>query len=417
MKDSTQEDPVWLHAKMANETGERRALVHSISVQYKSSWFGTEATVEDMPLVVTIVRGPYWESTTARNLPDDAPSAAACVVYDYTAAGDAVGAHDIVGDVGARIRQFSILTPGNGDLSAYWMGIRSANKHGATGISNFAPVWELEDGNNATDVTDTVDAVASGGYNITVSESVRDWDDGEFHLVSTINLGDVTAYPEDQLGKFLWLLRATASTSTWEVRLQLHSGVSVITQDPVELSTAVGYHWQPLSISKIPLHSIRSINTGDYAATNFGEVGVKIHARRTSGSDDLKLDCLALIPVDEGSLYLDVVTDPVAIEEMIGESPSGQFQAIRKDTTDDGIHDYKTILDPNNFRLPPGDGRIYCVYETSPDVLSETITFNDGDVGRYYERWLSLKGKDGTDIDFSVSDGITLGDTETVSIP
>ncbi|MHC4334123.1 MAG: hypothetical protein ACYSUV_10290, partial [Planctomycetota bacterium] len=108
MKDSTQEDPVWLHAKMANETGERRALVHSISVQYKSSWFGTEATVEDMPLVITIVRGPYWESITVRNLPDYAPSAAACVVYDYTAAGAAVSAHDIVGDAGARLRFFDI---------------------------------------------------------------------------------------------------------------------------------------------------------------------------------------------------------------------------------------------------------------------------------------------------------------------
>lgn len=91
VNDLTQDTPVWLHAKMANETGERRALVYSITVQYKTSWFGPQATAEDIPLVMTVVRGPYWENTTVRNLPDATPAAAACVVYDYTAAGDVVG--------------------------------------------------------------------------------------------------------------------------------------------------------------------------------------------------------------------------------------------------------------------------------------------------------------------------------------
>ena len=99
INDPAQETPVWLHAKMANETGERRALVYSITVQYKTSWFGPQATAEDIPLVMTVVRGPYWENTTVRNLPDATPGAAACVVYDYTAAGAAVGAHDLMVEV------------------------------------------------------------------------------------------------------------------------------------------------------------------------------------------------------------------------------------------------------------------------------------------------------------------------------
>ena len=58
INDPTQEEPIWLNAKMDNETGQRRALVYSIGVQFKTSWFGPQATALDIPLVLTVVRGP-----------------------------------------------------------------------------------------------------------------------------------------------------------------------------------------------------------------------------------------------------------------------------------------------------------------------------------------------------------------------
>ena len=48
-----------------------------------------------------------------------------------------------------------------------------------------------------------------------------------------------------------------------------------------------------------------------------------------------------------------------------------------------------------NFVLPLGDGRIYCVYETAgASDIADVIIFNQADVGRYYERWLSLRGSE-----------------------
>ena len=397
INDPTQETPVWLHAKMANETGERRALVYSISVQYKSSWFGPEATAEDIPLVLNVVRGPYWENTTARNLPDAAPSAAACVVYDYTAAGDAVGAHDIVGDAGARLRFLELINASK-DLNTFWMGIRSADKHGATGVTNFAPVWELEDGTNQTDAADVEDAWASDGYNVTVTESGVDWDDGSFHDVCGTSVSIAASGNEaDQMGNFLWLLRGHATgDDVWEVRLVFFLGRTdnIIYKDIIEISNS-DWLYHEMAISPISLYNFQTILDADYDTDNIGDTFVMIEARRTTDSaGTLKLDCLCLIPVDEGFCKITTPGFALTVSDMFGQSPKGEVEVLRRDYTDDAVLGWGTIDSIENFILPPGDGRIFCVYSGNPDVLADTMTFNDGDTGKYYERWLSLRGSE-----------------------
>jgi hypothetical protein len=104
INDPQQEDPVWLIAQLDGETGQRRALVRKIEVQYKPSWFGAGETTVNFPLVITVLREPYWEREDARDLPDATPSAGATILYDYTAAGASVSAHDFTGDTGARVQ-------------------------------------------------------------------------------------------------------------------------------------------------------------------------------------------------------------------------------------------------------------------------------------------------------------------------
>ncbi len=399
INDPTQETPVWLHAKMDNETGERRALVHSITVQYKTSWFGALATALDIPLVITVVRGPYWESTTVRNLPDAAPSAAASVVYDYTASGDSVTAHNVVGDVGARIRFFLLFNQHN--LHRYWLGIRSANKHGADGITNFEPIWELEDGNNATDATDTVDATASGGNRVTVSESGIDWDDGDFHRCLEIYLGQVTANGDDNFGDFLWLLRTKVASGTWEVRLGFSMGLLMapsgndLKTDIIETSdTDWGYY--EMAVMPISLRNIHAIVESDYTKAGDGLFRVDVYARRTSGSGDLHLDCLCPIPVDEGFLKIKGTEDSTVEQVLFGHSPEG-YKSILTRTAGLSLIQFSAIEGIYDFRLPPGDGRIICVYsqkKDGADDITDTLIFNDGDLGKYYESWLSLRGSE-----------------------
>jgi hypothetical protein len=400
INDPHSETPVWLHSKLNNETNERRALVRRIEAQFKTSWFGSEATALDIPIVITVVREPYWEATSARDLPDLAPSAAACVTYDYTAAGAAVGAHNIVGDVGARIRLFDILHA-NKNLRRYWMGIRTADKHGATGISNFVATWEAEAGSPGTDVTETADATASGGTKDVVSESALDWDTATFWRVFLSVLTNVSANEEDQYGNFLWLMRAKVTSGTWEVKIAFEptSTRDTVWTEVVEL-TNTSWNYFEMGVQPIGFRNLHAILEGDYAKSAEGlSFTVSPWARRTSGSGDLEVDCLVRIPVDEGFLKIEASADagtnehvlfghaPEGIKSTIAYNPAAANQATQKPAIK-GIH---------NFTLPPGDGRIYCVYSDQAggaDVLADTITFNDGDTGKYYERWLSLRGSE-----------------------
>jgi hypothetical protein len=402
INDPHQEDPVWLHAKMDNETGERRALVYRIEAQYKTSWFGPQATALDIPLVLTVVRGPYWESTSVRNLPDAAPSAAACVVYDYTAAGDVVAAHDIVGDVGARLRFFDLYNVNN-DLERFWMGIRSAGKHGADGITNFINIWECENGtNNASEsgVTDEVDATASGGNMVEVTETDLEWDD-TWQQVLDIDINDVTANEEDQRGNFQWLLRAKVDSGSWEVRLSVTTGVDAYApssyvskrMDIVEI-TDTDWRYYEMGIAPMSERNIHAIIASDMPKGNESGFHVYIYARRTgAASGDLNVDCVIPMPVDEGFIKFEWFSS--FLDKMFGQSPEGTWSAIGGAygaSMGIVLHEPESI---ENFVLPPGDGRIYCVYETpgSSDI-ADVIIFNQADRGRYYERWLSLRGSE-----------------------
>jgi hypothetical protein len=399
INDPTQEDPVWLHAQMDGETNERRALVRSITMQYKPQWFGAGESTINIPLVITVVREPYWESLTARDLPDHAEgSGSAAIVYDYTAAGDVVSAHNIVGDVGARVVYWDMKYD---DTRYYWMGIRSANKHGSTGLSNFEEVWELEDGTNldAGDVADAVDASASGGNRVTVSEVGTNWDDGNFHSVLVIQLDDVTANEEDNLGNFLWLLRSKISTgtsTTWEV--QLTFGYSLGSAIPTIYSSNIveidNNSWQieEMGHSSIGHRNIHAIRNDDVPYSDENNFAVGIQARRTAGTADLHLDCLMPIPVDEGFCYIKsaAATD---YRTTFGFAPDGVSDSVT--LTAAGKLTASNEFGPENFRLPPGDGRVYIVTaDQYKENALEQLAINDGDIGKYYECWLSLRGSE-----------------------
>jgi hypothetical protein len=400
INDPTQEDPVWLHAQMDGETGVRRALVRRIEVQYKPQWFGVGESTLNIPEVITVVREPYWENPTVMRLPDISVAATANMIYDYTSAGAVISAHDIVGDVGARIRHFRLWSSTTA-LATCWFGIRSANKH--PNLANFIALWECEDGTNFPDATDAAEGAASGGTRVTISESAVDWDDGAFHPAVELLVSDVTANPTDNLGKFLWLLRARLATSgAWEVRLRFsydrsgsEQNFGYIETDPVEITTN-NYLCYEMGISPIGIRDIQTILTNDLGATFETDFRVDIYARRTSGTSDLYLDCLLLIPIDEGFCKIDVNnpnTNSVAL--VFGVSPKGTADVLSFSSALNKIRDSTGLLNLENFVLPPGDGRMYIVaQEEDVHDLTASITMNDADIGKYYERWLSLRGSE-----------------------
>ncbi|MEE9466394.1 MAG: hypothetical protein V3W14_12575, partial [Candidatus Neomarinimicrobiota bacterium] len=108
----------------------------------------------------------------------------------------------------------------------------------------------------------------------------------------------------------------------------------------------------------------------------------------------LYLDCLIPLPIDEGFLNFSTTQGGTTYTNYIGWSPEGGIQGRTANSTPQNAAWIK-IQSENNFNLPPGDGRIYCVSEfTGADNITYTTILNNGDSGRYYERWLSLRGSE-----------------------
>ena len=98
--------PVWLHAKLDDETNERRSIVHRIDAAWVDSGM-TEAIDQDVLLFdAAIERGPYWEAIT--------PTAMGTMVYTNLVANPAFA---IAGAGGADVFASWVETAGDGAIS------------------------------------------------------------------------------------------------------------------------------------------------------------------------------------------------------------------------------------------------------------------------------------------------------------
>lgn len=391
-QDSLWQTAVWLHAKLTGETGEVRALVNALDWAWDSSPFdGVPSTQYTLNANLSVVRQPYWEGTAARSLPINSPiSAAAAVVYDYTAAdGFGTSAHDIVGDAPARVETLLLSSATAGaTLDRFWVGLRGAEKHGT--LANFVAVWECEDGTNGAHGVDTVDATASSGYMVRHTPGGATWE-----KVCAITLGDVTANYADNLGRFIWLLRYKAnSSSVFQVRLLFgYTGMAdadlVYGPLPDSVSSS-DYDLVEMGPGQIPMRNWQAA-AADMTATLEQDFQVQIWAKRTSGSGTLDVDCLIRIPVDQGYLIVRDAAIANGHYAVFSETPNGGTQCVHFDGTQlTEFLDYEAW----NLRLPPGDGRMVVAYARSG---TQTLTDQIGVGGAigwdgYYERWTSLRG-------------------------
>lgn len=402
IKDPTEQTPVWLHAKMDNESGERRALVRKIDVFYDSSWYGEEATAVDVPMTIVVTREPYWERTAARTLPDKASiAAAASITYDYTAAGDGgtPTAHDIVGDVGARLRMQIRSGTASTALGYFAMGLRTKGT-----LGNFVNVWECEDGVNGAissdDTTSETTLASPGGGSGAFVDSDPTVND-TWYKALTIRLSDVTANFTDNYGLFMYMLRAKPQGTGRVFDVQFKHGyqnmvdAQFIDGPILTLDTGLNvWHWLNMGIAKIPLRNSKI----DVSNEDEGNLAIQVWTRRTTGTLGIYFDCICPIPVDEGYLVADIAEGAGTFDGAgdyleLDELPTGEMTAMIYDN-----NNAQEILEPDdkNFRLPRGDGRLIVVYgrDKTATVLTDTIEINPDEDGQYFERWLSLRGNE-----------------------
>lgn len=406
-----QPTPVWLECKMDNETTGRQALVKSINFEFRP-WAdqlyqecGTSVPPGILLGTMLIERHPYWEVITAKALANQGIGGAAAVTYSPIPAGPG----PVLGDVAARINALAIRSgTGGATLWRLWMGIRSTTLHGATGVTAFESVWECEHGTNIADASIADDAAsepntasAGGGIGAFVNVNPEaggaaiDWDDGDFHQVHSITMTQAgyTTY-SDGFGRFLWLLRTKVESGEWEVRIA--TGYDLETNlatrlDPVSVTNA-SWDYKEMGVREIGGRNRQAIEIANMSvASDITELFV--FARRISGAGDLMLDCLCPIPIDEGFLKVFDGYMTTTYDCYFGQGPKEDSQVI---SVGSGPQIAQRVpYELENFRLPPGQVRIICVYarETS-SVLTDGIEFGDPGYGasQYTERWTALRG-------------------------
>jgi len=404
-----QATPVWLNCKLDGESFPRRALVKAIHFEFRP-WIqalyqecGTSVAPDRQLGTLLIERHPYWEDPTPREFINTTPAAAASVVYDYLI--------EPGGDVPCRINGLGWRATVN-TLERFWMGIRSATLHGATGVTAFIPVWECED---ATLVVDNAIAADGGGTEPNTASpgggsgdyvnvdpeaagAVIDWDDGAYHPVLAWTLTDVgyTTF-SDAAGRFLWILRTKAQSGEWSLRLVSGYGSYALAQGYLDPVSVVNTDWdyKEMGVSTIPTRSRKAIESIVLADGLDRLAYMVVEAQRISGVGDLRVDCLCPVPVDEGFLKVSRGSASPTTDTWFGEGPKGDTQVVH---TTDAASDYTRRNEPyeeETFRIPPGDGRIICVYaQAANSVLTDRIEFADTSVGvsKYTERWVSLAG-------------------------
>ena len=325
-------------------------------------------------------------------------------------------AHDIVGDVAARVNALAIQSGTAGaTLTKYWMGIRSATLHGATGVTSFIPVWECEDGTNIGDASVSDDGGGSepntaspgggsGDYviiNPGAGGTAIDWSDGDFHQVygqTLTGAGYNDNTKVDAAGRFLLLLRTKMQTAGNEWRVRIRSGFGGYLQsyhDPISVASTSWNYYQVGTIT-MPGRNKQALETAFLSSA--GEYdSIFLEAKQITGSGDLYLDCVCFVPIDEGFLkIIDTITDTSRLA-VIAEGPKGDTQVLQVDDVGGGAFAiYRNeAFEFEHFRLPPGDGRIVCVYARSASsVFTDQAEFADASImtSAYTERWAGLRG-------------------------
>lgn len=414
--DQQQIYPVWLYARLDNETNWRRVLVKRLDLAFQPiirSFYedcGATSVAPYYRIMLLVERHPYWEAPSARSFPigETMPNAVGVVeTYDYTAL------QNLRGDVPARIEEFRVSTRVDESLARFWMGLRSAARHGTLG--NFEMTWELEDGTLVADnsiyldsagiPTETNSASPGNGagdaviVNDGAAGAAIDWDDGDFHQVCEVRLNQITANESDNYGVFLWLLRARASSDdVWQV--QLRYGYRAMADDTYKRGaitevTSSSYNLFEPDVMSIPLRDIQTVTTGLLADSYDQEYTIQVWARRTTDSAGLLyLDALFPMPIDEGFCKLALGTawqlSGAVNTHALYTSPLEHHYALVRDPTG-GTIEAISQMSPNSFRLPVGDGRMYIAWarSASSDFTDFPVGFGPG---IYYECWLSLRG-------------------------
>lgn len=368
---------VWLRAQLTNETGARQTLVRGAAVG-KLPLHGYPALNSSaLPEIgLAVDRKPLWENTSSDTQEFTGVSTVGGTSAYTTVAGDHL----------ARFRRVYFMgeSGGGSPLKQCWLGLRSS-RYGTP--ANFQSTWSLRlsgtFGSDTTGATTNADATAKDGY-----KTITTFGTPGLVQRARIRVSDVTANTEDQRGVYTVLLRAkTTSTAVCRVRLAdgPYGGSNFRFRGRVPISNT--------SWALYPMGTVQIPSPGNsFFALTVSNYSLRIDAELASGSGNLEMDCLILIPRDEGFVYSDGgnityhLTTPDFL--LVSNLADGRKYSER----------YKSgtgVMDIGSPELtggvPTGTGIIVLASQrdavsTLADTLKVIVIYN--------ERWGSLRGSD-----------------------
>jgi hypothetical protein len=377
---------IWLRAKLDGETNTRQAYVTTLR-RGKAEVFSPFVKDSFLPdYQIGLTRKPYWEGIAQVDIATGASINVNGGKLAYT----------LDGDVPGRIAKMVVTAETNSlqNLNRFWIGIQDT-RYGTP--ANFQPIWTLHPtgGHNPAidfDTTESSDATAVSGYKQTCT----------FATVPTMAqrtaetmyevLGGGGAF-NDQRGIYRVLLRAK-TTSTRAARVRLKTGFSYNSgyyfgaygnRTPIS-NTNWGYY--DLGVVSIPSWKIP-------ADLDLRYQFLAIEAESVSGSGNLDLDCLMLVPA-EHQIYIQSV-DFAVVNSSVGDDfamdvlsfPDGQLTALLRRQDPAYPYPLENVLpSQTEWALPQGSGVIVVVATGSNSYSGQKINL-DLDV---YERWAVLRG-------------------------
>lgn len=400
---------IWLRVQQPRETGARQALLLSAKRDPLPVWSftaqdgaGTVAANNYGNLVqaygLALERTPFWESTSSITF--DSMTSVSTVGGMATLGGS--GGTVVVGDVPARLAlvEFDGVSAGGGPLAQIWLGFRSA-RFGTP--ANFVPVWnlalaynkQLAGGAGGGTATATVDASAKSGTAV-----VCGFADGALARRVTMYVTDASpTHYTDQRGTFLVLLRAKLS-GAGQVNVRLVDGLQAsptfATRDRVAV-TGTAYALYEMGTVRLPTPG-RSINS----ASQIQGYALGLDAEQVTGTPTLSVDCLILIPVDEGWMAVSIDGSGGQGVLYFGGDQRPLYATNRAEGSSDsswyagGIPQVVGVPRVSGG-LPVTNGTsnilvLAAQRQTSATVFNSTVSDLLGVQVTVYERWESLRG-------------------------
>jgi len=400
--------PVWLHAKLDNETNERRALVRRIDSAIASSGISDTANANRIRIMAAIERHPYWEDASGSAPSFPAGSASGLVFsYDYG---------DVGGNVPARIVNLQLYQPvtfapmGTVELGhaidKVWVGIRTLGASPNFLGERFHSYYEARRMDVVAGVSQQIaDSEASGGTAIVIASGSA----SAFTKAATANLyyaigSGVTPDKNMALqhGRFLWLTRARVEGGTWQLYLRHGHEYQASTQyiqGPTVQVSGTAWMYYEMGIQEIPL---RNVHAHDEQTVSDDNLDVQYWAKQVSGSGNMRLCGTVMLPVEHGFLKLDKAGfNPdltFAYICSISSSPEDETESVTVRSPFAEITARPT-LEAENFYLPPkdkvldpGDGCMFIVFQRSTASVLTDMMWIYSTYSAYRPRYLSLRG-------------------------